>query len=118
MPQLKKYVCVPNDRTLGDDSNVLILTRPADAAHNDSVAEERAPTEPARKLSKSEARKARKAAEAQSLRESRAATLAAIAEAALPAERLSLLRSAASRGQRETKRQYLRRALQVNADQP
>ncbi len=58
-------------------------------------------------------RKARKAAEAKSLRESRAATLAAIADAALPAERQSLLRSAASRGQRETKKQYLRRALQV-----
>ena len=58
-------------------------------------------------------RKARKAAEAKSLRESRAATLAAIADAALPADRLSLLRSAASRGQRQTKKQYLRRALQV-----
>ena len=97
------------------DSNVLILTSPGDAARDDNSGAEPALEASARKLSKSEMRKARKAAEAQTLRYSRAATLATIAEAALPADRLALLRSAALRGQRETKRQYLRRALQVSA---
>ena len=43
----------------------------------------------------------------------REAVLATLAETALPAEQLALLRSTASRGQRETKKQRLRRALQV-----
>lgn len=45
----------------------------------------------------------------------REAVLATLAETALPPEQLALLRSTSSRGQRETKRQRLRRALQVTS---
>lgn len=68
---------------------------------------------PAPRLSKAAARKAAQVARAKAARAVRSDVLASLSASALPAEQAVLLRGSASRGQRPTKKQRLRRELQA-----
>ena len=99
----------PLDPADADDPNALIL--PARAAKGASTTEPDVPLPPAKRLSKSAARKARRVEEERVARAARAAALATLAAHALPPEHRALLRSTASLGQTDTKKQRLRRDL-------
>jgi ATP-dependent RNA helicase DHX37/DHR1 len=92
------------------DSNAFIL--PAAAAPA-AAADADADAPPAPRLSKSQQRKLKKVAEEKERRAARAETYASLAANQLGTAEMELLRPMASRGQRDTKRQALRRALRL-----
>jgi ATP-dependent RNA helicase DHX37/DHR1 len=92
------------------DSNAFILPAAAPPAAG-GAADAEAP--PAPRLSKSQQRKLKKVTEEKERRAARAETYASLAANQLGAAEMELLRPMASRGQRDTKRQALRRALRL-----
>jgi ATP-dependent RNA helicase DHX37/DHR1 len=87
------------------DCNAEILPEAAPAAPMADVAA------PAKRLSKSQQRKLRRLEEERQRKQDRAKTVATLAQHQLSPAQLGLLRSISTQGQRETKKQALRRAL-------
>jgi len=100
------------------DPNALILPSKADAAAtaeaDGTAAEDEEAPQPQKKLSKSQQRKLRKVQEEKERREKRAEIFDALSKHQLVGDQLGLLRPASARGQKETKREGLRRALQLH----
>lgn len=101
-----------------NDPNALILPSKADAAaiaaaDGTAASDEEAP-QPQKKLSKSQQRKLRKVQQEKERREKRAEIFDALLKHQLVGDQLGLLRPASARGQKETKKEGLRRALQLH----
>jgi ATP-dependent RNA helicase DHX37/DHR1 len=103
--------------TYSNDPNALILPSKADAAAiaaaADGTADGEAPL-PQKKLSKSQQRKLRKVQEEKDRREKRAEIYDSLSKHQLVGDQLGLLRPASARGQKVTKKEGLRRALQLH----
>ncbi|KAL4857499.1 ATP-dependent RNA helicase DEAH13 [Chlorella vulgaris] len=104
---------MPDDalERLLEDSNAAILPPKADRESGGAVA---ASPPPERQVSRSQQRKLRRIQEEKDKRDKRADVLQMLAENQMKQEDLQLLRPMTSQGQRETKKQALKRALQLH----
>ena len=90
---------------------ILPATQPADLAQGEDGSAPAAPTGPP--LSKSQQRKLRKVQEEKERRDKRAEVLASLSKHQMTGDQLGLLRSVSSLGHKDSKKEALRRALQL-----
>jgi ATP-dependent RNA helicase DHX37/DHR1 len=108
---LSLFYTVTYSSTQGDDPNAFIIPSRSEDPTRSQADEEQPPTE--KKLSRSQQRKLRRVQEEKERRQQRALVMAKLSENQLKSEQLTLLRSVATKGQKESKKEALRRALQL-----